>query len=85
MLGMPRSASARTVVVTVGVARQLDDEHEPAAAIAAGVRAGQLQSLDPASASAVELGDPRAAGQHLVQVLELGHARARRRYPTAGS
>ena len=48
--------------VAIDAARQLDDEDEPAAAIAAGVLAGQLEPLDPGERRAVGRGGAGAAG-----------------------
>ena len=53
-------------------ARQLHHVDEPAAAVAAGVRARQLQALDAGQRLAVQRRHARAGGQHLVEALELG-------------
>ncbi len=58
---------------TVAVARDLHDEHEPAADVAAGVLARQ-RDLGARQRLAVPAGHPRAGGQHLVEPLELGKA-----------
>ena len=74
MLCTPRSRSARTTSSRSWPARDLHDEHEPAAAVAAGVRARQLEPLDAGERLAVARGDPRAGGEHAVEALELGEA-----------
>src|SRR3954471_226399 len=65
-------------LVTVAPTRDLDDEHEPAAAVARRVLARQPQSLDAGQGLAVPAGHPRAIGQHAVQARQLGVAEGAR-------
>src|SRR5215213_9591785 len=53
-----RRPQARHDVVARDAARQLDDEDEPAAHVAARVLARQLEALDPGQRGAVALGHP---------------------------
>src|SRR3954453_2902327 len=54
-------------LVTVAPTRDLDDEHEPAAAVARGVLARQPQSVDAGQGLAVPAAPPRAMGHTAAQ------------------
>ena len=58
-------------LIAIHPGRQLHDEHEPAAAIAAGIGAGKLEPLDAGKRREVQRGDPRPIVQHRVQMREL--------------
>ena len=73
----PRARRARDDRVAVVAVRDLDDEDEPAAAVAAGVRAGQPEpalALELREGPAVGRGDARPALEHRVEAVELGQA-----------
>src|SRR4051812_1860207 len=57
--------------VAVAPARQLDDEDEPAALVAAGVLAGQLEALDVGQQLAIPARHARPRGEHVVEPPEL--------------
>src|SRR3954451_9707407 len=57
--------------VAVAPARQLDDEDEPAALVAAGVLAGQLEALDVGQQLAIPARHARPRGKHVVEPPEL--------------
>ena len=67
----PRSGQRADRVVAVDAVRELDDEHEPAADVAAEVLARQLQTLEAGQRLAVPAGGPRAVGEHAVEPVEL--------------
>ena len=67
----PRARSAPIVLVAVDPVRELDDEHEPAAHVAAVVLARQRELALPASASRYQPGHARAVGEHVVEPVEL--------------
>src|SRR3954452_5859959 len=59
-------------IVAILTVRDLHDVDEPAADVAARVRARQPEALDPGERLAVARGDPGAVGEHAVEALELG-------------
>ena len=71
---MPCDAQALDRGVAVAPRRQLDHVDEPAAPVAAGIGARQVQPLDARQPLGVERGHRRARGEHLVQVRQLGDA-----------
>ena len=58
-------------LVAIDAVRQLDDEDEPAADVAAGVLARQLQPLEAGQRRAVPVRRAGAGGEHVVQAIEL--------------
>ena len=70
----PKLRQRSDAAVAVDPARQLHDEHEPAAAIAADIGTRQLQRFDARERLAIAVGDPGPRGEHLVEPLELRKA-----------